>query len=222
VKAIYLLVMCIIITACIAGGFTGCAKTEGNLPQLSTGDKWVSRWNTGGEEYTVTAEIIGEEYAEGKDCYIMETTFEPPFMGTLTGVTNRYDKATMNIVAIDMHSTVPDELTNATYRITGTPFYPLAVGKEIEEVELMTLTSGNSIISSSQNSTTTTVTKVEKIEKITTEAGTFRCYKLLKYDQSGNLLKTTWRSEATKFFQVKMIDMTEEDAVYELISYTVK
>ncbi len=218
----FLLITALILIIGITGGFTGCGDNqEGALPQFSIGDKWVSRWHTGGEAYTVTAEITGEEFFAGKDCYVMEMSFDPPFDGTLTGVTNKYEKATLNIITMDMCSAIPGEFTSITYETSGTPFYPLSVGKEIAEVELQTITSGNSAITQTQNVTTATTTVVEKMEKITVEAGTFKCFKLLKYDEYGNLIQITWRSDETKLYQVKMTDMAEEDAIFELISYSV-
>ena len=174
-----------------------------------------------GNEYIVTSEVTGEEFVEGKDCYVMETTFDPPYMGELTSTTNKYDKATFDIVTMDFHPTEPDDFTSITYKSDGTPFYPLTVGKEIEKTETRTITTGNSTITKTYDVTASTKTVVEKIEKITVEAGTFKCFKLLKYDEYGVLVQITWRSTETKMFQVKMTDMAEEDAIYELISYSI-
>jgi hypothetical protein len=222
VKLKYLVLTILSLITCLAGSFTGCTnEPEGVLPQFSSGDQWVIRWVTGGEEYTVTYEVTGEEFLEGKDCYVMETTFEPPYMGELTGTTNKYEKANFDIVTMDFHSTKPDEFTSITYQITGTPFYPLVVGKKYEKTEIRTITTGNSTISQTSDVTAKTTTVVEKIEKITVEAGTFKCFKLIKYDENGNLIQITWRADETKLFQVKITDIVEEDAIYELISYSV-
>ena len=212
----------IILAACMATGFTACTGNKGELPVFSTGDKWVSRWHTGDQEYIVTSEITDEEFTEGKDCYVMETTFEPPYMGELTGTVNKYDKATFDIITMDFHSVKPDEFTNITYETSGDVFYPLEVGKEITKTETRTITTGNATVSQTYEVTATIKTIVEKIEKITVEAGTFQCFKLLKYDEYGVLVQITWRSADTKMFQVKLVDMAEEDAIYELIAYSVK
>ena len=152
----------------------------------------------------------------------MTTTFDPAYTGQVTSMVNNYDKATMNIIKMDLLTTTPGAFTTAVYQDSGDLLYPVTVGKECRQVELQTLTWGNESISQSQNSTTTTVTKVEKTEKITVAAGTFDCFKLLKYDDSGNLTQISWRSNDTKMFQVKMEDTAEPDAVYELVSFSVK
>ncbi len=223
VKIKLLLSVGLILIICVTGGFVGCTNEKaGAFPQFSIGDKWVSRWNTQGMEYTVTAEITGEEAVDGKDCWVMETTYEPPYKETVISTTNKYDKTNLDIVSSDYHTTKTGQITTITYKIGGTPYYPLKVGKESEEIAFQTLTSGNTTISWTENSTVTTKTVVEKMEKITVAAGTFNCFKVLKYDENGNLTQITWRPDETKLFQVKMTDMSEEDAIYELISYSVK
>jgi len=212
----------LIFITCFSGALAGCGKQEGLLPVFSISDKWVSKWNTGGVQYLVTSEITGEESIEGKNCWTMTTTFDPPYTGQVTSMVNNYDKATLNIVKMDLFSITPGAFTTAVYQTTGDLLYPVAVGEECREVEFQTLTWGDASISQSQNSTTTTVTKVEKIENITVEAGTFKCFKMVKYDADGNVIQISWRSNETKMFQVKMEDMAEPDAVYELVSYSVK
>jgi len=222
IKLLLVTTLVLILTTVFTGTLAGCGKQEGLLPVFSIGDKWVSKWNTEGEEYLVTSEITGEAAIEGKNCWTMTTTFDPPYMGQVTSMINNYDKATMNIIKMDLLSTTPGDFTTAVYQTTGDLLYPVAVGKNCREVEFQTLTWGDASISQSQNSTTTTVTKVDKIEKITVAAGTFNCFKMLKYDADGNLTQISWRSVDTKMFQVKMEDMAEPDAVYELVSYSVK
>lgn len=221
-KIKHLLATSLILVSLIASGFTSCSKVQGNLPQYSIGDKWVSKWKTGGQEYTITNEVTGFEVVQGKDCVVMTLKFDPPFQGQLVSVTNKYETATTNIVYEDMKMTDPNQVTTAVYQITGDDAYPFIVGKVYKQTEFMTLTSGNTTISSSQNSTTTTSARVEALETVTVPAGTFKCFKIVKYDESGNVTQITWRSADTKFYQVKMSDPSEPDATYELVSYSVK
>lgn len=203
-------------------GFTGCAVEEiGSLPQFALGDKWVSRWVTGGETYTVTAEITGSDTVDGQDCWVMETTFDPAYMNEITSMTTKYEKTDLNIVYTSYSYVETNKFTTYSYRTEGDPFYPLKIGKEISEIKYATISTGDEMITQTQNTTTKTYSKVEKIEDITTEAGKFSCFKVLKYDSEGTLISVSWRSNKTKLFQVKMQDMAEEDATYELISYTV-
>jgi hypothetical protein len=221
VKIKYLLVISLVLVTLIAGGFTSCGKEQGNLPQYSIGDKWVLRWYVEGANYTITAEVNGSEIIQGKDCYVMTLTFDPVFMGFVVSVINKYDKATMNTVSMDYNFVDKDQIRSATFQVTGDEAYPLFVGKTYKQVEVITLTTGNSTMPSSQDSTTTTTTKVEAIETITVPAGTFKCFKVVKYDEDGDIKQISWRSADTKYFQVKMADPNVPDEIYELISYSV-
>lgn len=207
----------------ITGGFSGCSPAlNGALPQFAIGDQWVSSWHIGGVAYTVTSTITGEETIGGKNCWVMETVYDPPYLNSVVSTTNKYEKTNLDIVSVYYHTNQPGEFTSITFQVCGTPYYPLSVGKESQEIDFQTIATGNATISSTQNSTITFTTKVEKIETITVKAGTFQCFKVLKYDDQGNLLQTAWRSDKTKLFQVKMTDPADENAVYELVSYAVK
>jgi hypothetical protein len=222
IKFLSVTAIILILFTCITGTLAGCGKVEGRLPVFTIGDKWVSRWNTGGQEYTVTSEITGEATVEGKSCWVMTTNFDPAYKGKITSMTNNYEKATMNIVKMDLITIAPGEFTTAVYHNTGDALYPVTVGEECKEVEFQTLSLGDASVSQSQNSTNTYITKVEKIEDVTVKAGTFKCFKMLKYDSDGSLIQISWRSNDTKMFQVKMEDMSELTAEYELVSYSVK
>jgi hypothetical protein len=222
-KIKFLLAVCLVLAITVTGVLYGCTpKLNGNLPQFAIGDKWVSRWHTGGEDYTVTSEITGEDIIDSQACWVMETTFDPAYVGTVTGMTNKYEKSDLDIIFSEYHMSTPGSFTTFTYKVSGTPYYPLIVGKEAEEISDQGMVTGDAIMTQTENSTIVTRTKVENIEEITVPAGTFQCFKVLKYDDQGNLIQTTWRSDKTKLFQVKMTDPAEEDAVYELISYSMK
>jgi hypothetical protein len=219
-KIKFLLAVCLALAITAAGVVSGCTpKLNGDLPRFTIGDKWVAHWHTGGEDYTVTTQVTGDEIVDNQDCWIIETTFEPAYGGSVTGMTNKYEKIDLDIIFSEYHLTTPGEFTTFTYKIRGTAYYPLAVGKEAQEITDQGMISGNATIAQTENSTITTTTKVEKIEKITVPAGTFDCFKVLKYDDQGNLIQITWRSDKIKLFQVKMSDPDEPEAVYELISF---
>jgi hypothetical protein len=219
-KIKFLLALCLVLAITFSGGLYGCTpKLNGDLPKFTIGDKWVANWHTGGAEYTVTTEVTGTAILDSQDCWVMETTFDPAYAGSVTGMTNKYEKTDLDIVFSEYHMTKPDDFTTFTYKISGTAYYPLTVGKEAQEISFQSVSSGNTTIYSTENSTVTTNTKVETIEKITVPAGTFECFKILKYDDQGNLIQITWRSDKIKLFQVKMTDPSEPDAVYELVSF---
>jgi hypothetical protein len=215
-----LLAVFLVLVITITGGLYGCTpKLNGDLPHFTIGDKWVAHWHTGGVDYTVTTEVTGSALVSSQECWVMETTFDPAYAGTVTGMTNKYDKNDLDIIFSEYHMVNPNDLARFEYKISGTDYYPLTVGKEAQEISFQSVSSGNTTIYSTENSTVTTNTKVEKIEKITVPAGTFECFKVLKYDEQGNLIQITWRSDKIKLFQVKMTDPTEPDALYELVSF---
>lgn len=222
-KIKYLPVAGFILITFIASGLASCSSSDtGTLPQFAIGDKWISKWVTEGKEYTITAEVTGEETFNGVDCWVMETAFDPPYMDSVISTVNKYEKATLDIVSSDFVTVNEDEFISITYEISGDPYYPLQVGKECQETEFQSVKSGNSLVTQTQNGTTTRKYVVEKMEKITVPAGTFNCFKILKYDEYGSLIQITWRADDVKLYQVKMTDISDESAVYELVSYSVK
>jgi hypothetical protein len=222
VKVKNILASILVLVICFTGIFAGsCNSISGALPKFTIGDTWVSKWHTGGQDYTVTSIITGEDTINGKSCWVMETSYDPAYLGQVLSTTNKYYKDSLDIVFIEYHTNT-SQTTTITYQVSGTAYYPLEVGKESKEIDIETITTGDSMITQTENVTVITTTKVEKIETITVPAGTFKCFKVLKYDESGNLIQTTWKSDKTKLFQVKIDDPTEIDSSYELISYSVK
>ncbi len=197
---------------------------EGMLPTLSIGDKWVSKFISEGIEYTMTLEVTGEDVTDGKDCYIVEGSFEPPVEGFIDTVTAKYDKATMHPVRMQMSGEYEGKpfiaASSWSYDLTGDPTYPLEVGKEIEVVETETTTIKMLGETETETVTNTYIYKVEKIEEITVPAGTFRCFKIAKYDEAGTKVSTSWTSDKVKQVDVKTINHETEE-VTELISYSI-
>jgi len=103
--------------------------------------------------------------------------------------------------------------------LRGDAPYPREVGKEYERIETETTTT--TVMGETQTDTETNsyTYKVEKMEQIAVPAGTFRCFKVVQYDEAGTPLTTVWHSDRTKQFQVKEIDH-ETGEVTELVSYS--
>ena len=197
---------------------------EGVLPTLFIGDKWVSKVISEGVEYTMTLEVTGEDVTDGKNCYVMEGSFEPPVEGILSSVSAKFDKATMFTVRLQMsgeYMNVPfvSALT-WSYEFPGELPYPLEVGKEFEVVETETTTVKIMGETETETVTDTYTYKVERIEEITVPAGVFRCFKIVKYDKDGTAVSTCWDSDKVKQYDVKSIDHETEE-VTELISYSI-
>lgn len=95
---IALLVMALVISSVGCGGGEG----EGKLPTWNVGDRWVSRGMSEGIEYTTTWEVVGEDVTDGKNCYVMEGSLEPPVLGIISSASAKIDKATMRPVRMQM------------------------------------------------------------------------------------------------------------------------
>ena len=227
-------VTALLVLALVLGG-VGCggeetdatAEIDGALPIWHIGDKWVSRGAFGGIEHTMTAEVIGEDVVEGKDCYAIAISYDPPVGGLAVSMIASVDKATMFPMRIEISGGLLDMLFAVTstrsYQFTGAPHYPLYVGKELEviETETTTRTVGGETETETETKTNTGTYKVEAIEDITVPAGTFRSFKVVHYDDQGTALTTSWESPETRQYTVKQVNHESGDT-FELISYSVR
>ena len=198
---------------------------EGVLPTLSIGDKWVSKVISDGVEYTMTVEVTGEDVTDGKSCYVLEGSFEPPFEGFISSVSLKLDKATMLLVRMQMSGEYRDmpfiAASSYSYEMLGKPYYPLEVGKECEVIETETTTLKMMGETETETATNTYIYTVEKIEAITVPAGTFRCFKIVKYDEAGTAISTSWGSDKLKGYEVSSINHETEEVI-ELVSYSIQ
>ena len=201
---------------------TSCAEkpAEGVLPTLSIGDKWVWKVTVQGAELTEQIEVTGEDVTDGENCYVMQGTAD-----ILARVT-KVDKTTMQMVSEQWSYEYGTWVTTLSYEFPEVLPFPLVVGKEYREVVTVTtnFTSNRPSIGSLKTYTTksTYIRKVEGIERITVPAGTFRCFKIVTYDEGGYLLDTSWYSDKAKR-NVKNVKTTDKsgDTTGELLSYSV-
>lgn len=224
-KAFMFLTVVVLLAAMMVAGAACAQEQEGELPTLKVGDQWVTRIMSEGIEYMLTIEVTGEDVSNGKDCYILESSFEPPVNGIIDSATAKFDKATMRLIRAQMSGEYMDMpfivASSYSYEFPGALPYPREIGKEYEVTETETM--NTTVMGETETETTvnTYIYKVEKIEEITVPAGTFKCFKVVKYDETGTTaLETTWYSDKTKQYQVKEIDHESGDTM-ELISYSV-
>ena len=194
------------------------------FPALHIGDKWVSRIVSENAEYEWSVEVTDEDVTDGKDCYVLEGSFNPPISGMVDSYTGKMDKSTMDPVMIQLsgsYENMPYIVSQSySYEIIGEPLYPYAVGKETRKIE--TLNAAVTMMGETEKTTTTSTFtyKIEQIEEIIVPAGTFRCFKIVKYNEQGGVFFIEWNAEETKFYQVKTLDPETGDVV-ELVSYSV-
>ncbi len=197
-------------------------ELEGTVPVLEIGDKWIHKGPIDGVTYTMMDEVIGEDIVEDKDCYIMISVLNPPFMGACESVST-IEKSTMDTITFQISGEYDETLLNTVRSYSyeySEPDYPRYVGKKWQVTE--TETSATVVEDEIYGETEITVFEyeVEAIEEITLAAGSFRCFKVNKYDDTGSILTTSWYSDLVKGYKVKQIDH-ETDETMELVGYSV-
>jgi hypothetical protein len=218
------------VTACKDGGGSGGNGTpsEGQLPSFEMGDTWVWSYTMYGTTYTLTEEIVGEERVEGRDCYVVDMSFDPLLSfpqveGTSTINSMKYwgDKATgIYEVKREMLGEYNEEDFTLTmisdYSSWESPF-PLEIGKEVETEQTTTQYMGET--QAGEPTVTTIRYKVEGREEITVSAGTFDCWKMTLYDGAGDILQIVWWSDEAR----TIVKSTggEGTLIMELLSYSV-
>jgi hypothetical protein len=154
--------------------------------------------------------VTAKDVINGKQCYVVQGSFDPPIGGVIKNISMEFDKATMYLLRARMLGEYQGFLFRQTsshsYEFLGKPDYPLEVGRECRVIE--TETRITTILGKTQKETKTTnySYKVEGEEKITVPAGTFKCFKIVQYDDNGNALNTLWKCDGSKQYEVKRID----------------
>jgi len=202
---------------------------EGQLPTLQVGDQWVFSYVMDGTTATLTEEIIGEETVEGRDCYVLDMSFDPVMSGTqdnvvytITSMKYWVDKAT-GLLGVKMESTTTynGQISTSTETYSYNPWtspFPLEIGKEVE-TENTTIHYYEGEQYGETEVTTEKYTVVSK-EDVTVTAGTFSCWKITYYDSGLNTTQTMWWADEVKSL-VKMTD-ADGNTMMELQSYSVR
>jgi hypothetical protein len=202
--------------------------SEGQLPTCEMGDEWVWSYVEYGTTYTLTEEVIGEETVEGRDCYVLDMSFDPLIsytyddtVSTFTGMKYWMDKASgLYGVKMEMSGTYNGTDFTMTTISSYSPWaslFPLEIGKEIETE--MTTTQYFDGTQTGEPTVTTQKYRVDSKEDVTVAAGTFSCWKMIIYDGDGNVTQIVWWSDQVK----SMIKSTDADGntMTELLSYSV-
>ena len=225
-----LLVFCLLaatsllLPACLEEG-----TPEGQLPTCQVGDKWVWSYVMDETTSTLTQEITREETVEGRDCYVMDMSFDPVMSSTQDGVVYtttgmKYwgDKAT-GLLGVKMEITTTGNgqviTQSQTYSYNPwTSIFPLEIGNEVE-TERTTISYFEGEQYGEAEVATEKYTVVSK-KDVTVTAGTFSCWKITYYDSALGTTQTMWWSDEAK----TMAKMTDEDGktITELQSYSVQ
>jgi len=198
--------------------------SEGLLPTLYAGDTWVFREVDKGNTYTRTETITSEEGMEGKDCYVKKITYNPPMDGWILEETQWLEKATLrpvvSLISTTLGASGLNMMRSVIYsrEITGTE-WPYQTGNEFsikESWERTDFISGQPFVATGDSTITY---KCTDVEDVTVEADTFRCFKIIAYE-NGQATTEYWYSYKAKTF-VKTHGITDAHTT-ELLSYSVK
>ena len=187
-----------------------------------TGDRWVSTVTSEAYHYTMTVEVTGDEIMSGKDCYVVDILLDPPVMGVVDSATAWLEKAKLDWVKMETsgeYMSLPYIVsTDSSYE--GPTLWPLQVGKEATRTETTTTISKMLGEEETETEKEPYTDRVERIEYITVPAGTFRCFKIIRYDDHGTVSLEGWYLDEVKQ-NVKEIDHEDGDTI-ELQSYSVR
>ena len=224
-----LLVLCLLaINSLLLSACQEEGAAEGQLPTLKIGDQWVWRYVMEETDYTLTEEVTGEETVEGRDCYVLEMSFDPLMSSTHDGVVYtttgmRYwrDKATGLLGIKHEYTTMVNEQTHTSSLIYSynpwISLFPLETGKEVETERAAT-----QYVEGEQYGEIEVATEKYKVvskEDISVSAGTFSCWKITFYDSTSDTTQTMWWSDEAK----TMVKSTDADGktIMELQSYSI-
>jgi hypothetical protein len=220
-KSASLLPLLLIASLVLLGAACGGAE-RGALPVLHTGDTWVAWMSAGETESTMTLEVTGDVVIDGKDCYVVEATAEPPYLGFISATTMAIDKATFLPVAVQSSGQLmgmPYEVVGEyAYELSGDPLFPLRVGSENEVMETLTSTATIMGETTAETETKTYTRTVEGVEEVTVPAGTFECFKIVERYEDGTLKLISWHSDEVK--QTVRDEDHESGEVVRLIRYS--
>jgi len=205
-------------------------------PILEVGDSWTLALTSNETNYDLTMTVIGKETVNDVSCYAMKLVFKPESPLAKKGVSNEItwwlDNSTLHLMK--MMGTVRFEGRDLTfvekhfYTFQGEPL--LTVGNEYNETDNREMNVYGpppfNIRYMHDETTRMTRMKIEAVENITVPAGTFSCYKIVTYDETGrNILSTRWFSMEAKTAVRTENHETGEFEIFEtteLLSYSVQ
>ncbi len=196
-------------------------KKEGlraEMPTYHTGDEWVYQI-TSDVGYTCRSRVTGEEeimivengIPKYENTYVIEQTYEPPYLGFSSEVKTWEKKETGDTLRTHTSSMYWGEphtwIRDYAYKYPMAGKWPLEIGKEYTRVQTRIGVEN-----------VTSVIGVEKWEDVSVPAGKFPCFKLVYYDENSDIRRTEWYSGLVKR-NIKWVD-SETGETWELTSYS--
>lgn len=195
----------------VLGGEPKKEAPRAEMPIYYIGDEWVYRV-TGVIGYTCHSRVIGEEIVHNENSYVIELSYEPPYLGFSSKVRTWEERETGDILRTLTSSKSWGEpsrwIRDYIYQYPGVGKWFLEVGKEFTRVQARVGVEN-----------VTSVVRVEKWEDVSVPAGKFPCFKLVYYHENGDIWRTEWYSDDVKR-NVKWVE-SETGEMWELTSYSI-
>lgn len=213
---------------------------RGMCPILNMGDEWIVKHTCPDIVYTITKKIVAMETVNGIECYKLNTSFTPPYLGYIS-VTSWLDRQTLGWGWVK-YQFFGERLymgVSSITSVTGSSYYPdampwpLEVGKQWIRVVTMNISytelGETTTTTKTETKVETIIYEVEAIEEISVPAGTFTSFKIVGYSEYGKTigqpLEIFWFSDRPKCY-VKSISFEigwkfheEPTDTFELVSY---
>ena len=204
------------------------------VPTHNVGDTWTYKVMFYDTEYTMIAEVTGEDVTDGKECYVVEASFDAPLQGfEVNTAVAKIDKATRLPVIMtgegDYYYTgmrIPGSVTaEFSYEFPDGLPYPLEEGKEFI-VGVTTTVTVSSILYYEETATAVyTYRFVVEEDSETREVGVVLfedCLRIVTYDETDAVASTMWVSDdiGQLFVELIFADMGDTSGMsLEIISY---
>ncbi len=198
-------------------------NTDGmQLPELNIGDTWTWASRIDRDHLELTYKVVGEDKVEGQSCYVIQASMVPSPPGIIGEQIMMLSNQTLDVIRMQSQwesgdGSIGEETVTLSYSYSESP-YPLNIGKVWEviktEEDIASWREEPLIFESSSRY------EVQCKEDITVAAGSFKCFKVVRYDHgSDQPSNITWLSDETKYLPVKWEDMDDAGNVMELNSY---
>jgi hypothetical protein len=201
---------------------SSCGEKQAQLPDRQIGDQWIYKIEVEDTIYNGISEVTEMDTVDGKDCHMNYWEFEPKLNGYIANISQWIDKVSGFPVREQGVGTLSGSPYSHVIRFSITSsdngLWPLRVGKETRVSQAMEITTKALGIENTSTERKNSTYEVLGLEEITVPAGTFECFKVIEYDETGTTLSESWWSDRVKN-DVKYIDY-KDGYIYQLQSYS--
>jgi len=196
----------------IGGTTERLTVNEGLRPTINVGDVIISESTSGSITSKVTESVVGDSAINGKDCWLIEATFDPPLADIFSEGELCADKTTFFPLKSTLSGEGAEVVKYSTYEFLGAePIFPLRVGQVIvvrENDDITTTFFGPQI---NERDSNIKKYQVEDIEDISTPTGNIKAFRINILDEKDVLIATIWEAPKVKLNIIKSINYETGD-----------